>query len=64
MAKLFASKVAVKTTDTAIQTLGGYGYLAEYKVERAYRDAKVTEIYEGPSEIQKLAILKQLIKIS
>ena len=61
MAKLFASKVAVKATDAAIQTLGGYGYLAEYKVERAYRDAKVTEIYEGTSEIQKLAILKQLL---
>ena len=62
MAKLYASRVAVKATDTAIQTLGGYGYLGEYRVERAYRDAKVTEIYEGTSEIQRLAILKQLIK--
>ena len=61
MAKLIASKVAVRATDSAIQTLGGYGYLGEYKVERAYRDAKVTEIYEGTSEIQRLAILKQLI---
>jgi len=64
MAKLYASNVAVRAADTAIQTLGGYGYLGEYKVERAYRDAKVTEIYEGTSEIQRLAILKQLIKQS
>lgn len=63
MAKLLASKVAVRATDAAIQTLGGYGYLTDYKVERAYRDAKVTEIYEGTSEIQRLAILKHLIKI-
>ena len=62
MAKLYASNVAVKAADAAIQTLGGYGYLGEYKVERAYRDAKVTEIYEGTSEIQRLAVLKQLIK--
>ncbi len=62
MAKLYASSVAVRATDAAIQTLGGYGYLGEYRVERAYRDAKVTEIYEGTSEIQRLAILKQLIK--
>ncbi len=62
MAKLYSSSVAVRATDAAIQTLGGYGYLGEYKVERAYRDAKVTEIYEGTSEIQRLSILKQLIK--
>jgi alkylation response protein AidB-like acyl-CoA dehydrogenase len=62
MAKLYASSVAVRATNAAIQTLGGYGYLGEYKVERAYRDAKVTEIYEGTSEIQRLTILKQLTK--
>jgi acyl-CoA dehydrogenase len=62
MAKLYSSSVAVKTTDAAIQILGGYGYLGEYRVERFYRDAKVTEIYEGTSEIQRLAIIKQLIK--
>jgi acyl-CoA dehydrogenase len=62
MAKLYASRVAVRATNSAIQTLGGYGYMGDYKVERAYRDAKVTEIYEGTSEIQLLAILKQLIK--
>jgi alkylation response protein AidB-like acyl-CoA dehydrogenase len=62
MAKLYASNVAVRATDVAIQTLGGYGYLGEYRVERFYRDARVTEIYEGTSEIQRLAILKQLIR--
>ena len=62
MAKLYSSSVAVKAADAAIQTLGGYGYLGEYRVERFYRDARVTEIYEGTSEIQRLAILKQLIK--
>jgi alkylation response protein AidB-like acyl-CoA dehydrogenase len=62
MAKLYASNVAVRAADAAIQTLGGYGYLGDYRVERAYRDAKVTEIYEGTSEIQRLAVLKQLIK--
>jgi len=64
MAKLYASNVAVKAADAAIQILGGYGYLGEYRVERFYRDAKVTEIYEGTSEIQRLAIIKQLIKSS
>ncbi len=62
MAKLYASRVAVRATDAAVQIFGGYGYMGDYKVERAYRDAKVTEIYEGTSEIQRLAILKQLIK--
>jgi acyl-CoA dehydrogenase len=64
MAKLYSSTVAVKAADAAIQTLGGYGYLGEYRVERFYRDARVTEIYEGTSEIQRLAIIKQLIKSS
>ncbi len=64
MAKLYSSNVAVRAADAAIQTLGGYGYLGEYRVERFYRDARVTEIYEGTSEIQRLAILKQLIKSS
>jgi acyl-CoA dehydrogenase len=64
MAKLYSSSVAVRATDAAIQTLGGYGYLGECRVERFYRDARVTEIYEGTSEIQRLAIIKQLIKSS
>ncbi len=62
MAKLLSSRAAVKAADTAIQTLGGIGYLGKNRAERIYRDAKVTEIYEGTSEIQRLAILKQLIK--
>ena len=62
MAKLFASKTAVDTTIEAIQVFGGYGYTAEYPVERLFRDAKVTEIYEGTSEIQRLVISKNLVK--
>lgn len=60
MAKLYASRVAVETTDFAIQVLAGYGCLGDYRVERYHRDAKITEIYEGTSEIQKLTILKNL----
>jgi alkylation response protein AidB-like acyl-CoA dehydrogenase len=63
MAKLYAADVAVRATDWAIQTLGGYGYLGKYMAERFYRDARVTEIYEGTSEIQRLAILKQLTSL-
>ncbi len=63
MAKLYASKVAVKSADVAIQTLGGYGYMREYRVEKFYRDAKITEIYEGTSEIQRLTILRYLLRI-
>jgi acyl-CoA dehydrogenase len=61
MAKLISSRTAVKAADKAIQTLGGYGYLNKGRAERIYRDAKVTEIYEGTSEIQRLTILKHLI---
>ena len=64
MAKLYAADVAVRATHWAIQILGGYGYLGKYKVERYYRDARVTKIYEGTSEIQRLAILRQLTKAS
>lgn len=60
MAKLFASKTAVDVTIEAIQVFGGYGYTKEYPVERYFRDAKVTEIYEGTSEIQKIVIHKHL----
>jgi acyl-CoA dehydrogenase len=59
-AKLFASAVAVQAADVAVQTLGGYGYSAEYPAERLYRDAKITEIYEGTSEIQRLVIAREL----
>lgn len=62
MAKLYAGKVAMEVTDFAIQVLGGYGYLGEYRVERFHRDAKITEIYEGTREIQKLTVLKYLLR--
>ncbi|HUV98157.1 MAG TPA: acyl-CoA dehydrogenase family protein [Candidatus Paceibacterota bacterium] len=62
MAKQYASRVAMETTDFAIQILGAYGYLGEYRVERYHRDAKITEIYEGTSEIQKLTVLKYLLR--
>ena len=61
MAKMFAGKTAVEVTDEAVQILGGYGYLTEYEVERFYRDAKITEIYEGTKEIQKNTIASALI---
>jgi len=63
MAKLYASRAAVRAADVAIQTLGGYGYMGEYKVERFYRDAKITEIYEGTSEVQRLTILRYLLRM-
>jgi butyryl-CoA dehydrogenase len=60
-AKLLASRVAREQTSEAIQVLGGYGYVTEYPAERYYRDAKVTEIYEGTSEIQRLVIARALL---
>ncbi len=62
MAKLFASKVAVHSALEAIQIHGGYGYVREYLVERYLRDAKITEIYEGTSEIQRIVISRALLK--
>lgn len=59
-AKLFASSVAVQAANVAVQTLGGYGYSAEYPAERLYRDAKITELYEGTSEIQRIVIARDL----
>jgi len=61
-AKLFASEVARRQTSEAIQILGGYGYTKEFPVERYYRDAKITEIYEGTSEIQRLVIARSLLE--
>jgi alkylation response protein AidB-like acyl-CoA dehydrogenase len=61
MAKMFAGKTAVEVADEAIQIFGGYGYITEYEVERFYRDAKITEIYEGTKEIQKNTIASALI---
>jgi alkylation response protein AidB-like acyl-CoA dehydrogenase len=60
-AKLFASEVARRQTAEAIQILGGYGYTKEFPVERYYRDAKITEIYEGTSEIQRLVIAREIL---
>ena len=61
MAKMFAARTAVEVADEAIQLLGGYGYMQEYEVERYYRDAKITEIYEGTKEIQKNTIAGALL---
>jgi len=62
MAKLFASDVAMRATIEAVQIHGGYGYVKEYHVERLMRDAKITQIYEGTSEIQKLVISRAVLK--
>jgi butyryl-CoA dehydrogenase len=62
MAKLFASDVANRAAREAIQVFGGNGYVTEYPVERHFRDAKITEIYEGTSEIQRLVIANHLMK--
>jgi alkylation response protein AidB-like acyl-CoA dehydrogenase len=62
MAKLFCSETAMWVTTKAIQIHGGYGYCKEYPVERFFRDAKITEIYEGTSEIQRLVISRAVLK--
>ena len=62
MAKLFASEVANRAAKEAVQVFGGYGYLTDFPVERHFRDAKITEIYEGTSEIQRLVIASALLK--
>jgi alkylation response protein AidB-like acyl-CoA dehydrogenase len=62
MAKLFAAEMAMRTTVEAVQIHGGYGYVKEYHVERLMRDAKITQIYEGTSEIQKIVISRGLLK--
>jgi len=60
MAKYFASEAAVDVADEAVQIHGGYGYTKDFDVERYYRDAKITTIYEGTSEIQKKVIARHL----
>ena len=62
MAKLFASDAAMAVTNDAIQVLGGYGYMKEYPAERMMRDAKITQIYEGTNQIQRLVIARELLK--
>ena len=61
-AKLFAAEVAMEVTTKAVQLLGGYGYIREYEVERMMRDAKITEIYEGTSEVQRMVISADMLK--
>ena len=61
MAKLYASEVAMEVTTKAVQLHGGYGYTREYVVERMMRDAKINEIYEGTSEVQRMVISAALL---
>jgi alkylation response protein AidB-like acyl-CoA dehydrogenase len=61
MTKLFAGEVGVYVTNEALQLHGGYGYLAEYGIERLYRDAKIVEIYEGAREIEKQTIAREIL---
>ena len=61
-AKLFAAETAMKVTTECVQLFGGYGYIKEYEVERMMRDAKITEIYEGTSEVQRMVISGALLK--
>ena len=62
MAKLYASEAAMWVTTNAVQVHGGYGYVKEYHVERMMRDAKITEIYEGTSEVQRMVIGRSILK--
>ncbi|MCK4507922.1 MAG: acyl-CoA dehydrogenase, partial [Desulfuromonadales bacterium] len=60
--KVFASDMAMKVTTDAVQILGGYGYMKEYPVEKMMRDAKITQIYEGTNEIQRVVIGAELTR--
>ena len=62
MAKLFASEMAERVCSEALQTLGGYGYLEDYSIERIYRDVRVCQIYEGTSDILRLVIGREINK--
>jgi len=62
MAKLYCTDVAMEVTTDAVQILGGYGYIQEYPVERMMRDAKITQIYEGTNQIQRLVIAREMVK--
>ena len=62
IAKLHASDTAMKVTTDAVQILGGYGYMREYPVERYMRDAKITQIYEGTNQIQRVVIARNILK--
>jgi alkylation response protein AidB-like acyl-CoA dehydrogenase len=62
MTKLFCTDVAMAVTTDAVQVLGGYGYMQEYPVERMMRDAKITQIYEGTNQIQRLVMARSLLR--
>ncbi|MCD3326644.1 hypothetical protein G8V02_06940 [Clostridium botulinum D/C] len=62
MAKLYATRTAVYVVDRAVQLHGGYGYIKDYPVERMYRDAKITEIYEGTAEVQRMVIASKILQ--
>jgi alkylation response protein AidB-like acyl-CoA dehydrogenase len=62
MAKLLCGDVAMEATTEAVQILGGYGYMKEYPVERMMRDAKITQIYEGTQEIQRIVIAREMVR--
>jgi acyl-CoA dehydrogenase len=62
MTKLYCTDVAMEVTTDAVQVLGGYGYIQEYPLERMMRDAKITQIYEGTNQIQRLVIAREMLK--
>jgi alkylation response protein AidB-like acyl-CoA dehydrogenase len=62
MTKLFCGDTAMEVTTEAVQILGGYGYMKEYPVERMMRDAKITQIYEGTQEIQRIVIAREMLR--
>src|SRR5262249_51351881 len=62
MTKLFCTDAAMSVTTDAVQVLGGYGYISEYPVERMMRDAKITQIYEGTNQIQRLVIAREMLR--
>jgi alkylation response protein AidB-like acyl-CoA dehydrogenase len=62
MTKLFCTDLAMEATTNAVQILGGYGYIQEYPVERMMRDAKITQIYEGTNQIQRLVIAREMLR--
>jgi alkylation response protein AidB-like acyl-CoA dehydrogenase len=62
MAKLYCTDVAMEVTTDAVQILGGYGYMQEYPLERMMRDAKITQIYEGTNQIQRLVIAREMVR--
>ena len=62
MAKLYATDTAMKVTTDAVQIFGGYGYMRDYPIEKYMRDAKITQIYEGTNQVQRLVVARNLVK--